>query len=44
MHACERLARGLDVTPALLDNWLWNRGQPPPYSQRPAHITRTVYY
>ena len=30
--------------PRLLDNWLWNRGQLPPYSERPAHITRTVYY
>ena len=44
VHACEQLARRLDVTPALLDNWLWNRGQQPPYSDRPAHITRTVYY
>jgi hypothetical protein len=44
IHACEQLARRLDVTPALLDNWLWNRGQQPPYSERPAHITRTVYY
>ncbi len=44
VHACEQLARRLDVTPALLDNWLWNRGQHPPYSERPAHITRTVYY
>jgi len=44
VHACERLATRLDVTPALLDNWLWNRGQQPPYSERPAHITRTVFY
>jgi hypothetical protein len=44
VHACELLARRLEVTPALLDNWLWNRGQQPPYSERPAHITRTVYY
>jgi hypothetical protein len=44
VHACEGLARQLGVTPALLDNWLWNRGQHPPYSARPAHITRTVYY
>jgi hypothetical protein len=44
IHACERLARQLEVTPALLDNWLWNRGQRPPYSERPAHVTRTVYY
>jgi hypothetical protein len=32
------------VPPRLLDNWLWNRGQQPPYSERPAHIARTVYY
>jgi hypothetical protein len=44
VHACEQLARRLEVTPALLDNWLWNRGRQPPYSERPAHITRTVYY
>jgi hypothetical protein len=44
VHACEGLARRLGVTPALLDNWLWNRGQEPPYSERQAHITRTVYY
>jgi hypothetical protein len=44
VHACERLARELGVTPRLLDNWLWNRGQQPPYSERPAHIAHTVYY
>ena len=44
VHACERLARELAVPPRLLDNWLWNRGQQPPYSERPAHIARTVYY
>jgi hypothetical protein len=44
VHACERLARELGVPPRLLDNWLWNRGQQPPYSERPAHIARTVYY
>ena len=44
VHACELLTRRLGVTPALLDNWLWNRGRQPPYSERPAHITRTVYY
>ena len=44
VHACEQLAPRLGVTPALLDNWLWNRGQQPPYSERPAHITKTVYY
>jgi hypothetical protein len=32
------------VTEATLDNWLWNRGQTPPYSERPAHITKTTFY
>ena len=44
VHACEGLARELGVAPRLLDNWLWNRGVKPPYSERPAHIARTVYY
>ena len=44
VHACEGLALRLDIAPAVLDNWLWNRGQLPPYSERPAHITRTVFY
>ena len=40
-----RARRASSVSPPrLLDNWLWNRGQHPPYSERPAHITRTVYY
>jgi hypothetical protein len=44
VHACELLARRLGVPPRTLDNWLWNRGQHPPYSERPAHLTRTVFY
>ena len=44
VHACEQIAARLGVAPALLDNWLWNRGRQPPYSERPAHITHTVYY
>jgi len=44
VHACERLAARARVAPRLLDNWLWNRGLRPPYSQRPAHLTRTVFY
>jgi hypothetical protein len=44
VHASEALARRAGVPPATLDNWLWNRGQAPPYSERPAHVTRTVYY
>ena len=41
LHACEGIARRLDVAPALLDNWLWNRGLGLP--GRP-HITRTTFY
>jgi hypothetical protein len=44
VHACERIAQELGVAPRLLDNWLWNRGVKPPYSERPAHIAHTVYY
>jgi hypothetical protein len=44
VHACELLARRLAVPPRTLDNWLWNRGQSPPYSERPPHLTRTVFY
>lgn len=44
VHACEQLARQAGVPPRTLDNWLWNRGQHPPYSDRPAHITKTVFY
>jgi hypothetical protein len=44
VHACELLARRASVPPRTLDNWLWNRGQHPPYSERPAHLTRTVFY
>jgi hypothetical protein len=44
VHACEGLARELGVAPRLLDNWLWNRGTRPPYSERRAHVAHTVYY
>jgi hypothetical protein len=44
VHACELLARRLGVPPRTLDNWLWNRGVRPPYSERPAHLARTVFY
>jgi hypothetical protein len=45
VHACEEIAQRLGVAPALLDNWLWNRGQHPPYSERGRpHVTRTVHY
>ena len=44
LHACELLAARLGVAPRTLDNRLWNRGQRPPYSERPAHRTHTVFY
>lgn len=44
VHACEQLAQRAGVPPRTLDNWLWNRGQHPPYSERPAHVTKTVFY
>jgi hypothetical protein len=44
VYACELAAQRLDVAPRTLDNWLWNRGQLAPYSERPAHLTRTVFY
>ena len=44
VHACELLAHKAGVPARTLDNWLWNRGQHPPYSERPAHITKTVFY
>jgi hypothetical protein len=44
VHVCELLARRAGVPPRTLDNWLWNRGRQPPYSERPAPLTRTVFY
>jgi hypothetical protein len=47
VHACEALARRLGVPPAMLDNWLWNRGADLDPTHHPGyrpHITRTVYY
>ena len=44
VHACEQLAAKAGVPPRTLDNWLWNRGQHAPYSDRPAHVTKTVFY
>jgi hypothetical protein len=41
LHACEGIARKLDVAPALLDNWLWNKGLGLPGR---THITRTTFY
>ncbi len=44
VHACELIAAKAGIPPRRLDNWLWNRGQHPPYSERPAHLTQTVFY
>jgi len=44
VHACELLAGRLGVPPRTLDNWLWNRAQAPPYNERRAHRTQTVFY
>jgi hypothetical protein len=44
VHACEHLAKRLQVPPRVLDTWLWNRGQDPRYKAVPRHRTRTVYY
>jgi hypothetical protein len=45
LHACEGIAARLGVTPARLDNWLWNRGREPRYARgRRPHVTRTVFY
>jgi hypothetical protein len=41
VHACELHAARLKVAPALLDNWLWNRGLHLPGT---AHVTRTTFY
>jgi hypothetical protein len=44
VHACEAIAARAGVPPRTLDNWIWNRGEGPPYTERPAHVTRTVFY
>jgi hypothetical protein len=44
VHACELLAARLGVAPRTLDNWLWNRGQGSPYTERRPHRTLTVFY
>jgi Potential Queuosine, Q, salvage protein family len=44
VHACEGIAARLGVAPRVLDNWLWNRGQEPPYAARRPHLTRTTAY
>jgi hypothetical protein len=44
VHACEQLAARAGVPPRTLDNWLWNRGNEPPYTDGMPHLTRTVFY
>src|SRR4051812_45734653 len=44
VHACELIAKRLEVPPRVLDTWLWNRGQEPKYKAVPRHRTRTVFY
>jgi hypothetical protein len=44
VHACELLASRWDVAPRVVDNWLWNRGKDARYRERPAHVTKTVFY
>jgi hypothetical protein len=44
VQAGELLATRWGVAPRVLDNWLWNRGQGPPYDASPPHRTRTVFY
>jgi hypothetical protein len=44
LHACEQIAGELGVPPAMLDTWLWDRGQGARYKALPRHRTRTVYY
>jgi hypothetical protein len=44
VHACEQLAARAGVPPRTLDNWLWNRGNEPPYADGTPHLTHTVFY
>jgi putative queuosine salvage protein len=44
IHACELVAARLEIPPRVLDSWLWNRGQAPPYKSRPRHRACSVYY
>ena len=44
VHACELIARRLEIPTRDLDVMLWNRGQGERYKARPRHRTRTVYY
>ena len=44
LHAVERLAGYLEVSPRNLDILLWNKGQEARYRALPRHRTRTVFY
>ena len=44
VHACEPIAADWACRRAMLDMWLWNRGQQPHYKAVPRHRTRTVFY
>ena len=44
LHACESIARRLEIPPRDLDVMLWNRGQQQRYKARRRHRTRTIYY
>ena len=44
LYACELIAERTGTPPRILDMWLWNRGQAPPYKAIPRHRTRTVFY
>ena len=44
LHAVERLAEYLEVSPRNLDILLWNRGQGARYRAHSRHRTRTVFY
>lgn len=44
VQACEELAVRHGLSPRLLDNWLWQRGQAASYKIRPRHRCRCVFY
>ena len=44
LHAAERIAATLPITPGELDSWLWRRGAGAAYKARPRHRTRCPYY
>lgn len=49
LHAVERMVDhlrqgGVDTTAMAVDNYLWDIGESPPYTEGPKHRTKTVYY